>query len=1627
MADPMQLPYNYPEEFADISKKSIEKQKDTTSISDNFNTIMSSTSVQEIQDKGTTMMGNYLLTPNLLKKAQSDNSLKTNMYREFKNSQKKITQDVDKPIVPISTADYKGIDESLFDGYDKSSEEFKKFIDSVEDRQLVAKVFGDKSSIPVKGRQIIVNSFKTGNFYDELSRMAKSIPGDVLRLPTLAYMAYAAGRSAVYSQANNEEEGAFNNKFSQLMQDTPNLQSWNNMLNKSVVTKDMATRLNGWYKEKYIEAHGEKQYNDDHKVPMVEVIDGGIVPKVDENGEYQYRIKELDANIANDLLDLSYGKLGGTAKAGMFFLTMLPFTSGARVIRTAGDINLLNKFENLRKTDNRYKGLDNTQLLTQWRKDRSVADGAFRKLWQTATLTSDKTSLRDAGSISQHVNIIHRYDVDIANLNDKITNAGDVLNTKEKALAMLNSSVTKGKTLNVTEQANKADLTKSILEVKKQLKIDQGLLNVNKKSRRTYSLKNGNGRYVNPYLVSTVADDVIISASMGYAPQLFGWVAEETADIDLNSAVDTRWQEMLIGLTAPFVAPRAAALSVRGMAGLADMLSTGGITETAKLLEGTNFMGILNPGILLTNDEAKFKKVLTAYNISVGKQGAAATPTVDEIQSFKLMSRIYRNMQPQYREGSFQALLKYNQTMQNFESQMKKLGMGDEVIDKNMQTLNLSMAEVTGLAPLIAYSRSVGSSFTSTDAVNNVDKLAAIAFASEDKLNGIDILLDTLKQSVKKESGIDLDGNGELQDMFNFMSTMVSSQRNQLTKQKSMLQEQLDTFSNNVGMKEVDSDTIDKIVSLNSLLGGRVLNIKERAIEVNNTYNKLLDGVNKQVDEIKLFSGEMTEKALQLQVRRVADVMFDLEIGRRRALGSKFYKDVDKYASDNNIKVDMTELITTYLEKSVEYSGKPLTKVFGRGSDFFNSLGAPIQKTFNSMASNALNKTYSRQDVNELKKTYEFMEILPQNSTDLELALYMKQTQMSKIKNGTLDPAKATMVDFFDGTTKEAEDVMRYFRNKALQLAKNTNSTKIPEEITNLHISVIDDLFLKADPSGVLLDMQRKARKNYSEVVGEVSDTSGQYVPDVLFARQNKIGIIRKDRKNVIKEREGNYEYKNGRGTFKNINNKSPEAPFYNIANIAEKLLFTKSSGDTDDLLQQIVNERDRLFKFLGAKKQTDANGDVQFGFDLSQPRQQKVMELAESLMNTVVSHRLGHAVYDEAGKINSIVKGANGKKLENLDNINPENYNFANAINLIQMENRLTVPVINKNGVTEQRKFFNATAVKGFAVDIVEHMRVSQKARDEFVRLKTEILDTKGALNIEAKGILDEQNVSINALETITKYTKKPKQFFEENFLNATPKSINDLIQDLVAKGKAMETPVNEATIRKSLKYMYLKGVLETANVQKSIDVLDTKKVGKYSDLTPAAREEITDIQSFVNVVMDDNNRDVMQAIMGVDSDHIGFLRDMANWITYAGGNTRGFAARTDTKGLTIDSIFSRVFNIARGMVSPLYVGTEIATRLLLEKNQSLLTVALRDKQASKILARMIKDPEGVTDLEIKTLGQRVKVYVTMEVLANRKSGIPTLNEFVGLDEEEKVLVDTKKNLQDVKLQKGYIEQGVN
>lgn len=210
-------------EFQDLAIQSRQKQRlePNETISQKFSNILSSKTMQEIQSKGVLSIGNVNLTPNVINRANQDVKFRTNLYKNFSESQNKTKtfQDPDMPVVSFSTADYENIDDSIFEGFDKTTPAFQDLVKFTKNRQKIAKVFGKDSLIPLKGRQLIIDEFETGNMYNELANMVKSMPGDFLRIPNLAYMGYAAVRSGIYG-ISEQEEGATGNKFAAMMADT---------------------------------------------------------------------------------------------------------------------------------------------------------------------------------------------------------------------------------------------------------------------------------------------------------------------------------------------------------------------------------------------------------------------------------------------------------------------------------------------------------------------------------------------------------------------------------------------------------------------------------------------------------------------------------------------------------------------------------------------------------------------------------------------------------------------------------------------------------------------------------------------------------------------------------------------------------------------------------------------------------------------------------------------------------------------------------------------------------------------------------------------------------------------------------------------------------------------------------------------------------------------------------------------------------------------------------------------------------------------------------------------------------------------------------------------------------------
>ena len=505
-----------------------------------------------------------------------------------------------------------------------------------------------------------------------------------------------------------------------------------------------------------------------------------------------------------------------------------------------------------------------------------------------------------------------------------------------------------------------------------------------------------------------------------------------------------------------------------------------------------------------------------------------------------------------------------------------------------------------------------------------------------------------------------------------------------------------------------------------------------------------------------------------------------------------------------------------------------------------------MKKAFSRMATNALMKTYSPDALKGMRLVLQKKGI--DVGTDLDLALYLAQQQRDVIKGGgKIKPENK--LNFFDGTVSEAEDMMRYFRDRGLYSARVKNADG--RQIISDHMRLIDEAVLKAGGEE-LLDKVKLARSKYSSIMGETNDAGLSYGFDVIQNRESRSGRTRKSREKIDVETEGNYKVR--------VNSKRPEAVFYNIANLSEKFLKAKTTTEKGDILTEIERQKSRFMHFLGATMvRPDGSGKKTYAFDLTKPRQAKIAEMAENILTLAVNRTLRGGLEEDAQKIKDIVAAGKKNSYSNFDSLAPENYNFVQSMNITEIENKLTVPVLkgyeaDGKPIIENRKLLTVTDVDDLTIDLKDVLKTSQRARKAYDDLKKEIEDGSSATRIAGQKLVDDQLDVLSKLEKTTAFVRDPKRFFKEHFENRTADDIDNFVDDLVSQG------MKRSDANRALKYMYMRGLFEISG--------ETKTLNALSDFEKSpVRSEITDVQKFVNAVIDGKQKEVATRVLGHDT----------------------------------------------------------------------------------------------------------------------------------------------------------------
>jgi hypothetical protein len=1534
--------------FEEARKKDIARQKGSLETPDAqavFEDIMSSTTVEEIQQKGYTTIGGVRITPESIAAYNSDPNKKANLFRKFLPEYTVPEAPKEGAVVGFSGPNYEGM--RIPDQF-AGDENYELFI---QNEQQVAKLLMD-SGLPARGQQIFVDDYANayyGRSSSELGREMLDLPtGIVQGIPSLVSMGLAAveGLTAAtndYFFDNYEETfgESFSRRYGDAMQRYYGGMYGFNLKNLEGTTEgnqyigNARQRLEAWYKDKYISTYGEDAWRNDHAFPeKVDVVfdeDGEASLQIvtDDKGEIVYD-ETLDPSVADGLIQSSWNQLNVAEQAGVFFFGGGPFV----LLNTARKVNkglkAYDKVQDARKNNpGRFQDMDDIEVFEYLRDQNSNAlFRTWRKAWKkvpfigSGKLGGYRDELAAGSVMSQHRAAFKFYD-------EKISEATDRLDTLKSKVGPLS--------------ADEAVELKNL----------PGELDFFRKGRARYANQTGK----NPYIRGAFFDEAYISGALAIAPNM---IPTETLGMSEGTA------EMITAFTAPFFAPylgRKVKDTAIGVASRVPILGMGvrGVEDLGNHLVSSEKIAAIGLGPLMRGDLDEIQSIARAEGIALNDDDIKALRAFNGMM-IRMGTEVFEvaGEQVTMRDQMFNSLIEYGENMKRTRKRLETLKDADgnlvfsaEEVDKNMQSLHLSFAYASGFAPFIRIQQlaAEGQSVTEIFDGGRADSLFRAIRQQDDVLMGMTTQLNLLRTAFAAEGG-KLDSNDPINQTIFKLEKGAEAAQDNLTRRRQEMNQLIDLYMKNPDI--VDESTIDEIVDMRLMLMPEdVAKNTNRAKLAEETADILIANLVERQRGLAELAGSVPPFKYKEYIQRGADILFDISLGVRKARASARYKKVNDYAADNNIVINMDTVARKLADVSddvKEVGG--IAYAFGGGREFIRRGGRDLEDTFEKMARQGLIAEFGGDASTVIEGLYKQGHIKNRSAT--EAALFLGE------KDKSSEP-----LAFFQGTVEQVEDVRRVFAYNAYETSQKTGpTTKGAAQYLSEFTASIDELFEETDPN--LAGFLDEARAGYRQDVGNVT-AGGTYAGKVIKARERKLkGADRP------KGQRG-YIYR-GQAT--------PERGFEELGTLFAKIAKTDDEASLNRLNQRITEVKQDLFLFYGVS--TDDLGRPVF--DLSNPAERRLANglsvMLESVTNNSVGNALLPSVRPQELPTTSLPEDIRprtrtaAERLAGIQEVLPE-FSFERANRLLDAEKELAIRVVNPDGTTETRLPFS-TQLRDELAPVDDLLATNTQYKQAYNDIRDDTMTVGSDLRNAGRATLEKEQVAINKLERLIGDVRNPEKFFDLHLSNLNEDGYKNLKGVLKSGGMTEE----EATL--ALNEMYLRGALKKSG-------LKTKTLTGFKGKVV---EDITDISVLTEMVKNPAQRKTMEIILG--KDHAEHLEDIADWMNAASGNAAGVKAYFDVGQMRMESKIARVFNLARGMVGLDYVIAEVGFRVMMQERQSQIMFILQNKNSARILSKILNTPRSVTRDDLKLLGIELRSHIMLELL---KSGgeLETLDQLTG------------------------------
>jgi hypothetical protein len=1401
-------------------------------------------------------------------------------------------------------------------------------------------------------------------------------------------------------------------------------EGYEKFLNDTKFFESITNDLKEWYKSSFIKQYeneevGKEAYQTFHMQPRLKRYDPNDADfdadyangqsytdfVRNENGDIVYEDIGPPTAMLQELVDLSYKELSGAERTAIFGAVQAPFTAAlgaATVVKGVRGVKIVDDYtERLRKSGNadKLRGpdgemLNDMQIYKMAMKERDFFPKAWSKTWKGlffiptfgATVTGSG-SLNVGRRMSTHLKNLDRYDTEITNLKEMVANPLDNLGSISAKGVTYRDLV---RTIRQTEvPAERSAATRRIQTI---LEDD---LKRTQKQLSSYANRAGTGRgrfkdvvvdtidqdgetrqvtqrvltgvgnkalLSNPYVTSMLGDDVIIATGIGYAPELidgslFGF-EEGTV-------------EALASLAFPIAAPYA----FRKVTSLPGAMSTTA-RDIGVAIRSAPLVRIITGGDVENLNASQIEKVMRENGMPVDEES---------VKSTRILLDIHSQISPEFKPRVDRALNNSVENLARIEDNLKTLRRpedntrvyDDTQVNDIMNTLALTYAEATGLAPLLAYSQSTGKSIKPSDVAKpgKLDNLIAAHVSQEQSVKAIGKLSDLLNERLQVLKGIDVEGNEELVEIAEFFTNLHRQQNDMQSMRTQELQLLLSQFVKTAD--DMNPEVIDRIANFKVLLlPQEIRDTADKAKFVQETAMEISENARVEARVLAGLAEEMTEDEVFVNARSIADKLFDTEVGTKFTMGRLPYRAVDNYGRKDGkpFVLDMKELMVTLRSQVADLRDKDFSYILGKDFKFESGMGSQLEVAFERAAARGIRAKYGDDEIATMKSLL---------ATD--------ENPEPTFRDLAFDLLTDSGVNYFQATVSEAEMMYRVFRDhESVTQNKNIKSVDKALKLT------VNRIYKEADPSGELFILVEKARRNWQSEVGEQLDP-GRLAGDATIELNKKGG-----RRNVQTQgaAQGVHKYANDL--------KAPLEPFRRIAALSRKYLKETDDEKLEELERQIFDEQQKIVYFAGGGKLIGRD----YGFVITNNalgrRRERNLDTVKSLISTLVSKRAIAQLQQDVKRLQvrsqRLIASGTGADPDTIKVTKEEamkrlakgnDYDFKRAERVNRLEEILEVQVDRQGFQTQPDKLLDVGSIKGNFRTIDEILETDENARATYTRIANEVNDQSSVLNEAARREVKQFEESAAYIPEFAMLAKDPLGFYKSVFKRTTEaklqKTVEDVAKKMVASGEVRSLPDARNKVKRSLAFMYHRGVVE----------LTSPKVRTSPD--GETMKILDDADVFEQIINDKNQRPIIQYLFEDDGDYLENLEILAQYQRSKSGDAMGFRSDPDIRALGLDSLFSRVFNIARGLVSVPYVATEITGRMMLMKRQSLLQLSLRDKKAASVLAKMIRTPDEITRKDLKLLNLRMKIYLGAAML--RSGGeIESIDQFFGEETTSKL-----------------------